>query len=170
MAVSVRELTLRFLLLALLWWVLTEGDAAALGFGLPVILLALWASHLLAGDRQETWTLTGLLSFLPFFFYASLRGGLDVARRVYDPRLPISPAICEFSLHLPPGPARIFLANTISLLPGTCSVYLQAEGRLLVHALDDSRPLEGSLRQVERRVARLFGLPLAGSRQEDADA
>ena len=162
------ELTLRFLLLTVLWWILTEGDAAALGFGLPVILLALWASHLLAADRQKTWTLGGLLPFLPFFFYASLRGGLDVARRVYDPRLPISPVICDFPLRLPPGPARVFLANTISLLPGTCSVSLQAEGRLLVHALDDSGPLEESLRQVESRVAHLFGLTLAGKNGEDA--
>jgi len=165
-----RELTLRFLLLALVWWILTEGDSAALGFGLPVILLALGAGHLLAVDHQKTWTLAGLLSFLPFFFYASLRGGLDVARRVYDPRLPISPAICEFSLRLPPGPARVFLANTISLLPGTCSVSLKTEGCLLVHALDDSGPLEDSLRRVERRVAALFGLTLTGSRPEDADA
>ncbi|MCP3176403.1 Na+/H+ antiporter subunit E [Desulfuromonas sp. KJ2020] len=170
MAAWFRELTLRFLLLTLVWWILTEGDSAALGFGLPVILLALGAGHLLAVDRQKTWTLAGLLSFLPFFFYASLRGGLDVARRVYDPRLPISPAICEFSLHLPPGPARVFLANTISLLPGTCSVSLQAEGRLLVHALDDSRALEESLRRVERRVAALFGLTLASKGREEANA
>jgi multicomponent Na+:H+ antiporter subunit E len=100
--------------------------------------------------------LRGFIRFLPFFFWQSLQGGFDVARRVMDPRLPISPSFLHYVIRLPDESARLFLAGAISLLPGTLSAELTGAD-LQVHILDDQQPALQKLRVVENRVAALFG-------------
>jgi multicomponent Na+:H+ antiporter subunit E len=151
----------RFLGYYLLWWILTEAYPGAWRFGLPVVLLALLANWKMRKAGAWRWRLAGFGRFFPFFLWQSLRGGIDVARRAIDPRLPLAPGFFEHRLRLPSGPSRIFLADTISLLPGTCSVSLEREEFLEVHVLDEAMPIEQSLRRLEERIALLFGLDLA---------
>lgn len=150
----------RFLLFSGLWWVLTESYPGAWGFGLPVALLAALVSF--AFRRPDGWRihLSGVLRFLPFFLWQSLRGGIDVAGRALHPRLPLAPGLLDLTLRLPPGPARVFFADTLSLLPGTCSVHLE-QAQLRIHALDAASLREAELRGVETRVAALFGIIIA---------
>ncbi|MDC8446111.1 MAG: Na+/H+ antiporter subunit E, partial [Nitrosomonas sp.] len=57
----------------------------------------------------------------------------------------------------------VFMANTVSLLPGTLSVELTTEmnrGSLTVHVLDRNKSVTAELESVELRVARLFGMHL----------
>jgi multicomponent Na+:H+ antiporter subunit E len=156
----VAPLLTRILLFSALWWVLTEAYPGSWGFGLPVAILAALVS--LSFRRPAGWgfTMTGLLRFLPFFLWQSLRGGIDVAGRAFHPRLPLNPGLLEFALRLPPGVSQVFFADTLSLLPGTCSVELGPTGLLHIHALDTSLPVERELRRVEARVASLFGVRL----------
>lgn len=152
----------RTLLFSGLWWVLTEAYPDSWSFGLPVAILAALVSF--AFRRPESWgiNLIGALHFLPFFLRQSLRGGIDVASRAFHPRLPLTPGFLDLALHLPPGPARVFLADTFSLLPGTCSVNLDQRGHLRIHALDTASVKKADLRQVEARVAALFGIAYSG--------
>ena len=53
----------------------------------------------------------------------------------------------------------MFMANTVSLLPGTLSAELD-EDHLRVHVLDQTGSFATGLAVVEARVARLFGLSL----------
>jgi multicomponent Na+:H+ antiporter subunit E len=152
---SVKTGIRRALLLALCWWALTE-DATAWAFGLPIVLLALAASFRL-GLSAVPPTLRGLPRFLGFFLWYSLRGGLDVARRALHPGMPLAPAFVDFPLRLSEPAARVFLANTVNLLPGTLITDL-AGRRLRVHVLDRRMAVPESLRMVEERVAALFGL------------
>ncbi len=152
----------RFPLFVLVWLGLTEGDLKAWGLGLVVAVLAAWASLALPGARPWRWKLPGLLAFIPFFLWHSLRGGVDVARRAYLPRLPLDPALVEHPLRLPDGPSRIFLVNTVNLLPGTLSAELR--GNLaVIHMLDASLPAIRELQLLEAKVARLFGETLEGT-------
>jgi multicomponent Na+:H+ antiporter subunit E len=148
----------RIVLFSGLWWVLTEDYPGSWGFGLPVAVLAALTSF--AFRRPEGWgfSIIGVVRFLPFFLSQSLRGGIDVAGRAFHPRLPLTPGFLDLSVRLPPGPARVFLADTLSLLPGTCSVDLDQRGHLRIHALDTASFKEADLRQVEARVAALFGV------------
>jgi multicomponent Na+:H+ antiporter subunit E len=150
----------RILFFGLLWWVLTEAYPGSWGFGLPVAILAALVS--LAFRQPNGWgiSVAGVLRFLPFFLWQSLRGGIDVAGRAFHPRLPLTPGLLELSLRLPPGPPQVFFADTLSLLPGTCSVEISPSGLLRIHALDTTMPLERDLRRVEARVAALFGVHL----------
>lgn len=160
----------RLLGFSLLWWVLTEGYPGAWGLGAPIVLLAILTTLLLPSGGDWNWRPAGLARFLPFFLLQSLRGGIDVARRALHPQRPLTPGMFEFRLRLPASPARIFFANTVNLLPGTCIASLQDQ-LLRVHVLDASLPVAAALRQVEERVAALFGLSLsaaggAGERHE----
>lgn len=141
----------------LLWWVLTGGEIGSWMIGAPTVLLATLASAALI--PVAPWSVSGLLRFIPFFIWHSLKGGVDVAWRSLHPRLPIAPDLVEYSLHLPPGLPRVFMANTLSLLPGTLSAELD-DARLCVHVLDGRGSFPLVLEALEKRVADLFGLTL----------
>jgi len=152
------SLAFRTVLFALLWWILTEGATNSWLIGAPVVLLAVLASEALLPG--VSWSLPGAVRFVPFFLWHSLYGGVDVASRALHPRLPISPALLDYRWRLPPGLPRVFMANTVSLLPGTLSAELD-EDHLRVHVLDQTGTFVSGLAGVEARVARLFGLSLA---------
>ncbi len=154
----------RTLLFALLWWILTQGDINSWLVGAPVVLLAVLASWWLL--PAISWSLPGIAGFVPFFLWRSLYGGVDVARRALHPRLPISPLLFDYRWRLPPGLPRVFMANTVSLLPGTLSAELGKE-YLRVHVLDQSGGFISELSVVEERVARLFGLSLIDAESEE---
>jgi multicomponent Na+:H+ antiporter subunit E len=101
-----------------------------------------------------------MLHFVPFFVLTSLRGGLDVAWRALHPRLPIAPVLLHHPLRLPPGTARTFLIDTVSLLPGTLSTDVR-EATLVLHVLTDSSAAAPGVVRLEQHVAALFGVELA---------
>ena len=76
------------------------------------------------------------------------------------PRLPISPGLVDYRFRLPPGLSRVFMANTVSLLPGTLSVELEEE-ILRIHVLDETGAIDEELNVLENRLADIFGLELA---------
>ncbi|KIH75725.1 hypothetical protein GFER_15370 [Geoalkalibacter ferrihydriticus DSM 17813] len=151
----------RLAVFALLWWVLTDGAADAWVIGAGVILLAAGVSLALRQPCAWGLSLGGVLRFVPFFCLQSVRGGIDVTRRAFSPSLPLEPLLFVYPLLLPPGTARIFLLNTVSLLPGTLSADLRGD-QLVVHGLDGTLPLSRDLQRLESYVAALFGLRLGG--------
>lgn len=151
---------LRASALAILWWVLVEGRHDALWMAVPVVLAGAYVSVLLRADRARL-RAGALLRFTVFFLRESLRGGVDVALRAVRPQPRLRPALVAIRLRLPPGPARVLLADLMSLLPGTLSAALE-DDRLIMHVLDERMPLEPSLRTAEAHVAGVFGIGLHG--------
>lgn len=142
----------RLLLFAVLWAILTGGRADALPLGALAVPLATLASLRLL--PPSPWSLRGWLRFLPYFLGESLRGGIDVAVRAFHPRRPLAPALLDYPLQLPPGPARVVMADAVSLLPGTLCAEL--DGAVLrVHVLDHRRRPREQLAALEARVAAL---------------
>ena len=121
--------------------------------GIPAVIFAVTVSFVLYPPTSFAWA--ELLGFIPFFLRHSLSGGIDVARRVFDPALPISPGLVVYRLRLSSEPSQVFLANVISLLPGTLSVGLE-HNVLTIHVLDRKKTIESELSDIEQRVARLF--------------
>ena len=158
------SLLLRTLFFILLWWSVTEG-AGAWAMGAPVIALALGVSLWLQPRRQLRLRPLGALRFFAFFLVHSLRAGLDVASRAFRPVIPLAPAILTYRLRLPDGPARVLLADTMSLLPGTLSIELR-DDCLHLHVLDGRQPIETQLRRVEQRIASLFGVSLSNHKMD----
>ncbi|MDO9226789.1 MAG: Na+/H+ antiporter subunit E [Pseudomonadota bacterium] len=154
-----RALCLRGVLFVCLWWILT-GRADAWGMGLVAVVPALTASLILLppSDKRLAWR--GLAGYLGFFLAQSTRGGVLVAIMALRPRPDLCPGVLEITLRLPDGAARVVLANTLNLLPGTLSVGLEG-AHLRLHVLDTRRDMLAEVRVAERHVARMFGLRLA---------
>lgn len=158
----VRPLLQRATLLAVLWWILTEGSAVAWGAGLISVMLALLASLMLLPPGPARLSPAGLAGFLGFFLLQSVKGGVQVAVMALRPGLDLHPAMLEMPMRLPEGQARVLLANTLNLLPGTLSAGLD-HNQLRLHVLDERQPIEAEVREVERRIARMLGLPMEAS-------
>ncbi len=148
----------RLVAFSLLWAVLTQGGGGWI-IGVPAVVLATFLSLGLHAPISWRWRPMGVLRFIPYFLWQSLRGGIDVSRRALHPKLPIDPAVVHHTLLLPPGPSQVFFANTINLLPGTLSADLH-EGHLTIHMLDAGLEYVMELKRVEERVADLFGVEL----------
>lgn len=78
-----------------------------------------------------------LVYYLPLFGWECFKANLDVAWRVLHPALPIKPGIVKVSTRLKSDTALTFLANSITLTPGTLTVDINKEqGVLYVHCIE----------------------------------
>jgi multicomponent Na+:H+ antiporter subunit E len=145
----------RLILFAVLWWTLVEGAIQSwLAAGLSVIAATAVGMHLLRPDHTR-WSPLALLRFLPYFLVESIRGGVDVSRRAFHPRLPIAPGFYPYRLRLRSDPARVFFATSMSLLPGTLGA--RTVGDVLhVHLLDLPSVRVDRLMELEALVASIF--------------
>jgi multicomponent Na+:H+ antiporter subunit E len=145
----------RLLVLSALWWVLSEAAVDALWVGVPAVLVAALPG-LRYPDAPAPRPLP-LLRFFPVFLGRSLLAGADVAARALRPDMALHPALLEYRTGLPPGPALVFFANLVSMLPGTLSADID-DRSLQIHVLDVRAPNENTLKQLEDVVARIFRL------------
>jgi multicomponent Na+:H+ antiporter subunit E len=143
--------------LAMAWFILSGGAPSSWFVGIPAIALCMVVIRRLPSEGPWRWTVAGILEFLPYFIWQSIRSGLQVAWFAVHPRVPLSPRLLYYDVSLANRPARVFFANSVSLLPGTLSCIL-AEGLLVVHALTSDPSVEDDLATLENKVARLFGL------------
>lgn len=148
---------LRVLLASFCWWLISEGRIDSWVVGAPAVLAAVAFSFYLQPASRYRLSLPGLLAFWWFFTRQSLIAGMDVAKRILSPDMPIQPGEVTLELHLPEGAPRWLLAMTLSLLPGTLSMRLVGN-KLVLHCLDTGEPVEVDVLNAERRVAAVFGL------------
>ncbi len=88
------------------------------------------------------------------------RSATSVARLVLHPRMPLRPRIVRIEDALPHDAARLTLAHSITLTPGTVTLDCDAEG-MVIHAIDE--PAAASLGttggDMAERVRGLFAAP-----------
>jgi multicomponent Na+:H+ antiporter subunit E len=142
-------------LLVGLWWTLSGGEITAWLIGLPAVASAFWVSKRLGGVSESRISGIGLLYFIPYFLWESLRGGVDVALRTLQPRMRIQPGFIHYQSSLQSQQALTFFTYCISLLPGTLAADLQGDN-LEIHVLNPASNPEIELSRLERTVARLF--------------
>ncbi|HDR90272.1 MAG TPA: hypothetical protein ENN63_11690 [Bacteroidetes bacterium] len=63
-----------------------------------------------------------LVIYLFIFTWECIKANFDVAYRVLHPAMPIKPGIVKVKLNLKTDMARVMLANSITMTPGTISV------------------------------------------------
>jgi multicomponent Na+:H+ antiporter subunit E len=150
----------RLVLFSAIWVVLAGADPSSAIIAVPTVLAATWASWRLAGTPGTRLSPWGAVRFVPYFFYESIRGGLDVAARVLGPRVRVDPGFHDYRLNLSNPGARVFFVDLVSLLPGTLSADLRG-AVVTIHALDRGTDMAGDLSLLERRVGALFAEPVA---------
>ena len=150
-----KEAIFRIILFAIIWWILTAAKSDSWVVGVPTVIISAFVSMALTNQSRNSWRILSIMRFAAFFAKASVRGGFDVARRVFHPRLPLNPDLVDYPLTLKKQSARILMANIISLLPGTLSVELQ-DKQIKVHVLDNNQDVRSELQAVESAVGALL--------------
>ena len=123
---------------SMLLWVLLTGslDRQELISGVVVSFLVtvLFASRLsiFTGFRFSWLAPVHILIYLGHFMLALVQANFDLALRILTPSLPIRPQMIEVKTILKSPLAKLMLANTITLTPGTLVVDVVGD-RLQVH-------------------------------------
>jgi len=76
-----------------------------------------------------------LLVFIPVFIWQCLKANIDVALRVLSPGLNLKPGIVKIKTNLKSDIARVFLANSITMTPGTLTVEIK-DDNLYIHWIE----------------------------------
>lgn len=151
-------------ILSLATWLVLSGRFDRFHLLLGIVSCALVAffsgdlllPHPVSRDLPKQWF--GFCVYLPWLLVAIFKANLHLLYLVFHPRMTrqIDPRIVRFNSRLKSDMARFILANSITLTPGTITVYASIFGKYTVHAIDrpSASGLPGSM---EDRVARIFG-------------
>ena len=117
-----------FALWMLLFW---SADPWVIGAGafFALIISILMARVYPAGFGKVLSPIRWLffLIYLPYFFYYCIKANLDVTMRVIHPDVPIRPGIVKVRTTLNSDIAKTFLANSITLTPGTLTIDIDGQ-------------------------------------------
>jgi len=117
----------------LLFWSL-QWSVLAVGAGFALLVTATVGLRFPCGAEKSLdprrWFFAAV--YLPYFLYYCIRANLDVAVRVIHPDVPIRPGIVKVATTLSSDMAKTFLANSITLTPGTLTIDIKGQD-LYVH-------------------------------------
>ncbi len=121
-----------YLLLA--GWVVQELILGALISLILTIIVAHYVNYQI--DYKLPWRIVVFVFvYLPVFIWQLLLANLDVARRVLSPKIPLNPGFVKVDSDLQGDFAKLMLANSITLTPGTLSVDVKGQD-LYIHTVD----------------------------------
>ena len=135
-----KNFSITFLVLMIVWVLLNntfQPDILIVG-AVIAALLSLFFCKKCELFTEMNFTPKGLLYtiiFLGVFFIELIKSNLDVTRRVLTPSLPINPGFVEVKTKLKSKFARMLLANTITLTPGTLTVEVKDDS-FFIHWID----------------------------------
>ncbi len=136
----------------------TPADLAPdLAVGLLATAAALWVSLRLLPPSPRRIRYWQLIRLVAHVLWQSMVAGLDVARRVFDPRLPIKPGFLAYPVRIPEGPARSSFGALTGLVPGTLPVGVDEDDSLVYHCLDMEQPITDGLARDEDLLLRIRG-------------
>ncbi len=113
---------------------------------------------------------TKLVLYIPWLIWQIITSSLQVAFVVLHPKMPIEPGLVRFRAPLPHNLARLTLATSITMTPGTVTLDVQ-EDEFLIHSLTtksalDLLPLQGE-GSMQRHIYSLYHDPATSlTRQE----
>ncbi len=153
--------TLSLLVSMISIWLLWSGHYTPLLISLGVlssILVVVLARRMDLVDQEGV--LVDIALRLPFYviwlIWEITKANVEVARRILDPRLPISPRMVRVKADQRHDLSRVIYANSITLTPGTVSVDTEGDV-IIVHALTKPAADEVETGSMGRQVKRLEG-------------
>lgn len=152
-----------FLVLFLVYVMLTGGfvvQELILGALISVILTLIIAHYV---NYKIDWKLPIRLAiflvwYLPVFIWQLLLANIDVAKRVLHPKLPLHPGFVEVPTDLEGDFAKLMLANSITLTPGTLSIDVKDQS-VFVHTVNVvGQSKEEHKSHISARFERILGV------------
>jgi multicomponent Na+:H+ antiporter subunit E len=154
-----------FIILLLIWLALTFSlriENIIAGLAASLITTLLFGRYFnfnvrkFLQPRRYLW----LFLYLFVFLWECLKANLDVAYRVLHPAMPIKPGIIKVKMNLNSDTAKMMLANSITMTPGTISVDILDDNIYIhwiyVRSLDPEIYSEIVARRFERLIKRIF--------------
>ncbi|KPK00699.1 MAG: hypothetical protein AMJ60_00115 [Desulfobacterales bacterium SG8_35] len=144
------------------FWILLSGkfDLFHLTLGILSSGLVSWLSTdiLMHDSGKDDRLRTGFrfISYIPWLLYQIVLSTLHVAFLALHPKMidRIDPTIVTFKTKLKSNIARVALANSITLTPGTITIRIE-DGVFYVHAIS-RKAAAGLPGEMEERLARVF--------------
>jgi len=155
----------RFLLNNLLTfvWVALTGTFTFLNFAFGFVLsfVALWLINRNNGEEEKYFKLVPrTISFVFFFLYELIKANVQVAYDVITPKFYMTPGIVRVPLDAKSDLEITLLANLISLTPGTLSLDVSEDRKVLyVHSMyiaDKDLFIQNIKNGFERRLLELL--------------
>ena len=135
-----KNIVITFLVLMVVWVLL--NNSVQIDILIPGLITAFIVSLLVCKQCEifSDFKLTPkafayTIIFLFVFLIELVKSNIDVIKRVLSPSLPIKPGIVEVKTTLKSKFARMLLANTITLTPGTLTVEVKDES-FFIHWID----------------------------------
>lgn len=125
------------ILLTLVWVALTGSyDRINFAFGFILSFSVIWIIGRDNDSRKYAALIPRIVSFLFYFLYQLIKANIQVAYDVITPTLYMKPGIVQLPLDARSDLEITLLANFISLTPGTLSLDVSADRKVLyVHAM-----------------------------------
>ena len=149
------------LLLTFIWVALT-GNFAFINyiFGFVLSFFILW---IISREKKKSTYFTlvpKLIAFVFYFLFELIKANLHVAYEVSTPKLKMNPGIVMVPLDIQSDIGITLLANMISLTPGTLSLDVSNDKKVLfVHAMyinDREEFIHGIKNGFEKRLLEIF--------------
>lgn len=145
-------------------WLVLSGkfDPFHISLGVLSSTIVAWFSGDMMFPRTGLGTLPGVslrfVLYIPWLLYQVFVANIHVMKLVFHPRMMdlIDPKIIRFKSRLASEMALFVFANSITLTPGTITVFVSVMGNYTVHVIDEpsGKALPG---EMEQRVAHIFG-------------
>ncbi|KOR32303.1 hypothetical protein TI05_08110 [Achromatium sp. WMS3] len=156
------------------FWILLSGrlDVFHLTLGIISSALIVWFSGDLlfqSEDKDSQGEMKDIgrfplyhIPYVPWIIKEIAKSAFHVSVIALSPNMNqrIKPNIVRFRTRLKSTVARVILANSITLTPGTITVRIVDDDEFVVHALTDELA-EGMPGEMEKRIAKIFGEELA---------
>ncbi|MCD6578459.1 Na+/H+ antiporter subunit E [bacterium] len=153
---KVSKFLFSFIVFFIIWMGLTMPfniQEVIIGAIVSIFVSLLAVSHISTGlDALYPWRLLILLGYVPYFIYKMFEANIQLALIVINPKLPIKPAILKGKTTLKKNASKIWLANSITLTPGTLTVDVK-EGDFYIHCV---KPKEETSEWLEKEVLHPF--------------
>ena len=164
--INFRKIALHFTLLMIFWLVMSGMyDLFHISLGVFSAVVAIGINFKLlnhdyfseAPDAGKGFSYFRLVYFLIYLLWQIIILALRVTLLILHPKMPIKTCISKFKVTLPNMNARVLLANSITLTPGTITVDILEDNTFIVHSLthsDDPTWMDHSLAFA---IAKLYG-------------
>jgi len=142
-------------------WLLLSGhfEPLLLGMGLASIAAVVFIARrmdVIDHEGQPVHLGWRLVAYWPWLAWEIIKANWDVAKRILDPKLPISPTMTRVKATQKTELGQVIFANSITLTPGTVSVRL-LPGEIIIHALSEDGAADLGSGRMDRKVTGVEG-------------
>jgi len=162
---KLKNLIISFLVILTGWFLLTwslELKSVLIGVGLSAILSLLFCGQCTIFSEMKLTPKALIYTFIYLFVFMVelVKANIDVTRRILSPNMPINPGIVKVDTRLKSKMARLILANSITLTPGTFTLEVHDDA-FYVHWIDvkhaeEAQATEDLVRKFEKLLEEIY--------------